>query len=346
MPRRLVVGSWPGRSFHWNSFVAGFCDSLEAAGCDVVDVDDPRTIGVPIDVLHIHWPEKVFWAGGGAARTLVRTFATIRALTRLRRSGVRLVWMVHNLRPHDVAGVRQRLWSLLSSRLARLVDGYMTLSPATVPTVQAAFPELVGKPLAAVWHPLYEAALHAPHRAACRNTHPVAPSVNAYAFFGQLKRYKGVADLIRVFAASPGSDQRLLIAGHADSPEFGEQIERLAASDRRIELRLGRLSDAGLLELVAAADVIVLPFRDYLHSGSMVYALSCGRPVITPSTPFAEGLANVVGRAWVRTYSGALTPADLVFDPPHGAPDLSSLSWSALGEAATGLYRGLVKPVA
>lgn len=204
--------------------------------------------------------------------------------------------MVHNLRPHESTGARRALWSLLSSRLARLVDVSTTLSPATVPAVLAAFPGLVGKPVSGSWHPLYETAGDAPKRAARREAHQLPADAIVYAFFGHLKQYKGVADLIRVFQQVTGSDRRLLIAGDANSPAFAEQIKRLSASDSQIDLRLGRLSDADLRDLAAAADTVVLPFRDYLHSGSMIYALSSGRPVITPSTPFAEGLADAVGR--------------------------------------------------
>lgn len=341
-PQRLVVGSWPGRSFRWNSFIAGFSDALEAAGCDVVEVDDPRKLAQRVDVLHIHWPEQVFWSGGGAARLSYRTLATLRALDRLQRSGVRLVWMVHNLKPHDMKGVRRGLWTLLSGWLARRVDGFMTLSPATVPTVLEAFPKLAEKPRATVWHPAYAMDRNGPDRAVCRELLGVPQDAVVYAFLGLLKGYKGVTDLIRVFAASPGENRRLVIAGEASPPEFGEQIAQLAASDSRIDLRLGRLSDDDLLGLATAADIIVLPFREYLHSGSMIYALSAGRPVITPSTPFADSLAAAVGPAWVRTYVDRLAAEDFVFKAPESTPDLASLSWTTLGEAAAGLYRTLV----
>ena len=333
LQRPLVVGSWPGRDFKWNSFIGSFGAALEAAGCEVVDVHDPRKLTKPIDVLHIHWPEQMFWGARGVARLIYRTFGTLRALARLQRSGVKLVWMVHNLQPHDRSGARGPLWFVLSRRLAAMVDGFMTLSPATVPVVRAAFPALAGKPYAQAWHPAYEVA----HGPAARESRPAT----AYAFLGQVRPYKGVAELIRVFSADPNPARSLVIGGEAAPPEFKALVESLAAADPRITLRLERLGDDEMAERAAAADVIVLPFRDYLHSGSMIYALSTGKPVITPATPFADGLAAVVGRDWVRTYAGPLTLAALNLEVPAGAPDLTPLDWPTLGTIAAQFYRTL-----
>ena len=62
---------------------------------------------------------------------------------------------------------------------------------------------------------------------------------------------------------------------------------------------------------------MVAPFRRYLHSGSIVHALSAGRPVLTPATPFATSLAAELGRPdWLQTYAG---PAD-AGDAGGGAP--------------------------
>jgi hypothetical protein len=80
---QLRVGSWPGRDYH-NPFVRNFCQSLVKSRVSVIDVSDPRQIAASeIDVLHIHWPEKVFWDGGSFLRVIVRLFGTLKALRRL-----------------------------------------------------------------------------------------------------------------------------------------------------------------------------------------------------------------------------------------------------------------------
>ena len=339
-----MVGCWPGREFTSNSFPATYCDALAAAGCTVTDVADPLNLPPQrLDVLHIHWPENIFWRGGNALRLTVRTVRLLAVLERLRRSGTRLVWMVHNLQPHDLSGARARLWPLLAWWLAKSVDAVMTLSPATLPIVVAAMPRLGGKPSASPWHPPYADIRPAGDRASYRAVLDLPPAAKVFVFLGQLRPYKGVEELIAAFRASADPDYRLVIAGKPDTPGYGATIERLAAGDDRIRVQLGRLDDLAMAELATAADFIALPFRDYLHSGSIIYALSIGRPVITPVAPFADALGEAVGADWVQTYQGSLTPGALkaAVQMP-GEPDLAALDTAKLGAAASALYRRLV----
>lgn len=341
----IRVGSWPGPSFGWNPFVAHFCESLTQAGCTVIDVDDPRRLPQPIDILHIHWPEQIYWKGGGPHRLVCRAFSTLRAIAKLRRGGVRIVWMLHNLAPHDLSGTRRLLWPLIRRRLAALTDGFLTLSPATVPVVRAALPALADKPGIGAWHPAYPLRPPLPDRAECRREAGVEDADTLYAFLGMIRPYKGVEDLIAAFRADSRPHRRLLIAGHCGPDAFARAIQALAAGDPRIDLRLGTLDDARFAALTRAADVIVLPFRDYLHSGSMLHALSHGRPVLTPAAPFADALAREVGPGWVRTYEGPLRPETLDDAArPAGEPDLDALRFDILASAAHALYARLMAP--
>ncbi len=188
--RMPVIGCWPGRSFEWNAFVQIFCDSLEAAGCKLVDVRDPRRLTADIDVLHIHWPDQLFWAGRAI---FVQPGASIRRCARSagsRARGVRIVWMVHNLKPHELGPVRALLWKWLSSGIAKLADGFMTLSPATIAIVRRTFPRLAGKPTAFAWHPAYPRLADIPARAICREALVVGDGESLLVFLGLIRPYK------------------------------------------------------------------------------------------------------------------------------------------------------------
>ena len=60
-----------------------------------------------------------------------------------------------------------------------------------------------------------------------------------------------------------------------------------------------------------ATDLVVLPYRDILNSGSAVLALSFDRPVLVPRRGSLGDLQNHVGRQWVRTYEGDIGAAEL-----------------------------------
>jgi hypothetical protein len=89
---------------------------------------------------------------------------------------------------------------------------------------------------------------------------------------------------------------------------------------------------------------VVAPLRRYLHSGSIVHALSAQRPVLTPETPFATGLAAELGRPdWLQTYRGPLTPATLAGAQVPGVPlDLGPLTPAIAARRLKGFLDSLV----
>jgi beta-1,4-mannosyltransferase len=338
-----VIGCWPGRSFAWNSFPAQFCDAIEHAGCKVMDVDDPASLKAHIDVLHIHWPEQIFWGGTSTARSTFRTVRTLHALNRLHAKGVRIVWTVHNLEPHELSPGKRLLWRWLSRSVANLADGFMTLSPATVSTVRSRIKLLAHKPFAVAWHPVYPRLPDVPDRANCRAALSIRPEERLFIMAGLLRRYKGAEELITAFSKTAPAHARLHIAGKCDDDALAVTLHDMAGRDDRISVAIERLSDTDFAHLLVAADAVVLPYRNYLHAGSIIHALSYARPVITPASPFATGLAEVVGTEWVRTFEGQIL-ADAFDDKqvPAGEPDLRLLNPTCTGEAAKRLYRRII----
>lgn len=167
-------------------------------------------------------------------------------------------------------------------------------------------------------------------------------------FFGRLRGYKGVDDLLSAFALT-AIDGTLIVAGAPEGSETEERIRRTAAADERVRLLLDFIDAERVPTLFAAADVVVLPFRDVTHSGSVMLALSLGRPVLVPDTPVMRELQEVVGAAWVITYRGSLGPDDLTpaleldrQEDPRG-PDLAWADWSAVGRATARFFRQVAR---
>jgi hypothetical protein len=86
----------------------------------------------------------------------------------------------------------------------------------------------------------------------------------------------------------------------------------------------------------------VLPFVDSLHSGSIMYGLSAGRPAITPDTPYSRGVDRAIGPGWVVRYSDVLTPETLrTWRPPAAPACLDAFTLAQLGEGSMALYAKL-----
>lgn len=319
---------------------------MEQCGIEYVAIDAPsKHHHFDGDALLIQFPDQVFWRtplGRGEfsknSPLYLHMRRELKALARMKRRGVKLIWIVHNLAPHDLSLTRRLVWGAMSFRLAGLVDGFMSLSPTTRSRIVRRHWRLAGSPYGFFRHPAYSDilvdAMEAKRR---REELGVGADQLLIGAVGMVGPYKGTEDLICAFKALKGQQYRLLIAGHPRTPSFAERTLRLAQDDPRVICKYQRLSNAEFARTTAACDMLAAPYRNYLHSGSLVYAASAQRRVITPATPFATDLAQVVGEEWCITYGGRLNQTVLrrALDAPLPAkpPRLSELSCTRAGES-------------
>ena len=167
----------------------------------------------------------------------------------------------------------------------------------------------------------------APARAAREIIGPNGPRLPAPAqcrllFFGIVRPYKGLDVLLRALAGAP-AHVTLTVAG-----EFWggtEQTEKLIADlglRDRVTLRPGYLPATAIPALFAAADALVLPYREATASQNALLAFAHGVPVITTT---AGALAEPV-RDGVDGLTCAPDDAEdllraliQISDPRHGA---------------------------
>lgn len=340
------MASWPGYGATHNPFVGIFLRGLEAAGCAVSSIDAIAALqGQDSDIVLLHWAERIFGEARSRRQVLANMTLLLRLLDRL-PARTRIVWLVHNLRPHDARLLQRLVWPFYVRALSRRVDGFLTLSPATVDPVRKALPGLAGKPGLGLWHPFYpDAAPDRAGRLAARQARGWSPGELVLGYCGQIRPYKGVEDLAAAFLGTTRTDLRLVLAGTPSAPGLAERLRQMAAGDARIRLELADLPDEAFGAVLGACDVVVAPLRDYLHSGSILHALSAGRPVLTPDTAFAAALQGRLGPGWLRLYRGPLTPAlleDAAVPAPATGPDLAGFAADATGRQAAGFFRSLL----
>jgi beta-1,4-mannosyltransferase len=337
----LRVGSWPGPSFSHNSVIPILCAALQRRGT-VVDVLHPwRTRPKEIDILQIHWPEQVFWSGGSRLKKLARVGLTLAALARLRCFGVRVVWMVHNTQPHDPSRLILATWRFYVLGLKMLTQQYIVLSPATEVVVRQRLRLSHKAIVTSIRHPSYPRGFSTE---VARLHLGISPDLRVYVFFGMIRPYKGIDDLLDAFGKLADPNARLIIAGEPHSPSVANMLSAKAKLDPRIDLRLENIQENTLTEIIDVADRVVLPFKDYLHSGSLIRALSQGKVTITPETPFARNLRDELGEQWVQLYQGHLTAEHLrISVRPQGAPDMSAYEPDQVAEELLRCYRTILE---
>jgi beta-1,4-mannosyltransferase len=234
------------------------------------------------DLLHLHWPSFYYYDPRSLYRTLKGTTRFCAVLLLAWLKGVRILWTAHNLYPHD-GGRELRVHRWARRLVIAVSERIFVHGPSAAATLEQEFPGCKDKQVLighGHWIDYYP-----PHqgRAQARASLGLRPETFVYGFVGSCKPYKGLEDLISAFAAQPG-DCTLLIAGHFQSESYATEIRRRIAAlpAKRVVLIPRFLADDEIQRHVVAIDVLILPFREVLTSGSLILGLSFGTPVVAP----------------------------------------------------------------
>jgi glycosyltransferase involved in cell wall biosynthesis len=275
-----------------------------------------------VRLVHVHWVYRFgmpFTTRFPVLRRLGQGWFGVWLWT-VRALGMRLVWTVHNVLPHsqvfaDDVAARRSLGAASDLVLAhsRAALGELAALGA-VPTRSAVIPH----------GPLVPTG-----PATALRTPGSGDGPRRFLFFGQVHEYKGVEDLLAAFAVLPADvAARLIVAGQCDDPGLRDRLAVLAQDGGgRVELQLDRVPDERVTPLLAAADVVVLPYRRITTSGSAMLALAHGRPLIVPDVAALAGLCRPAVVRYDQTRSGlcaALTRMALA-----EARDLAAMSAAA-----------------
>ena len=344
-PRPLTVQAEPAfRTEKANPYNGSLYRALQRRGVRVSDLSYWRMLAHRTDVVHLHWPDLSFLSGRRRSIHIARLVLFYSALRLARPRGTLLVWTVHNVSSHEerstpaIRGAAERL--LLGN-----IDGIIGLTEQGVEAARDAYPRLRDVPAAVTPHGHYrdEYTFGMP-RSAARAALGIPPERPVIAAVGQIRSYKNIPHLIRVFRDMPG-DAVLLVAGSASPAALADELREAAGADPRVMLDLRFLPDEEIPVVLAAADVVVLPYSRIQNSGSAILAASADRPVLVPDQGGMRELRDQLGTAWVRLYAGELTTADLSealsWATEEGRPasaDLSALDWDAIAAQTLTAY--------
>ncbi|MFC5972710.1 glycosyltransferase [Halomarina salina] len=244
-------------------------------------LDAVREHGRP-EVFHINWLHRHFVTDSKVLTALL-ALRLLFELVVLRALGVELVWTVHNLVEH---GRRMPRLELGVRRIAaRLCDRIIVHCESARELVVETYrlPESTQERIEVIPHGHYvDSYPNEVDRETARDSLGFDDDQTVYLYFGLIRSYKNVPNLVRTFSTLDAPDARLLVVGNPMSDRLESEVRTLCSKDDRITCVLEFVPDEEIQDYMNAADAVVLPFEEVLTSGTAILAMSFGRALIAP----------------------------------------------------------------
>lgn len=269
-----------------------------------------------LDVVHVHWPH-------GTYKTSLQCLHVLAVLVAYRLLKNNVVWTVHELDAYESRHPKRDAW---------FRSAVMKLSRRLIVHGEHTRQVLIRdhdfrRPINIARHPSYIGCYKDEvTREQARARFGLPDDARIYLYFGYIKPYKGVEDLIQAFGRVSDEGAILLIAGKPLDESIRQKVEALAAADARVRTYLKYIADDDIQNYFRAADVVIFPFRNTQTSGSLMLAMSYGRPIIAPR------IATLP--EYVDSSSGILFDPDRSGDLARAINDASRAPLEQLAHAA------------
>lgn len=348
--RPIRVMAWPAFANRLeNPYNALLYSALRDLNVEVVEFSVQRLMfGPRADILHLHWAPTNRIRGEKRAVVKRTSSEMLWLLALARRRGMKVVWTAHNVTAHDKLehpDLEAKYWPRVADHLSAIIS----LSKAGTNVIRDRHAPLATVPAFVSRHGNYRGAY--PRnlgRDKARDTLGIPADAKVLSFVGQVRPYKNLPALLRAFSKMEDPSAVLLIAGKLKLYDRTAEFEELVAGDLRVKVFREFVPGDKVQLYLEAADLVVLPFRETLNSGSAILGLSFDRPVLVPGHASLAELAREIGEDWIMTYDGNLTSDILVRSLDRSlsmrgaiAP-LESLEWPLIARQTRDIYRSLL----
>lgn len=279
-------------------------DALEKQGVEVSFFNEYRRV-FPLlrtlinqqhnfDVIHLHWILPFVKGKSWYTKTIYAVKFLLELIV-LKCVGIRMVWTIHNCVTHDTNFPQLELW--IRRKLAWLADSLILHNRETMKDLANEYNFDLHKATAIShghYRQVYQKSIDS-QQARQKLNLPI--SGNIYLHLGLLRPYKGIENLLQVWQDNQFSfkEDTLVIAGKP-SKDYKQKLEQLIFRSNII-LIPQFIENEEIHLFFSAATAVVLPYISLLNSGSLILAMSYGKPIIAPklgSIPEVLGEANTL----------------------------------------------------
>ena len=246
-----------------------------------------------IDILHLHWLVPYIKGKNWLNKSIYAIKFLIDILL-TKWKGVKVVWTVHNYTSHNSQFPVLEQW--IQRILLRLADRVIFHNASALKDFSQTY-HVDKLKTEVIPHGHYREIYNSPiDKLVARKALNLPLVGRIYLNLGMLRPYKGIERLLQVWQENRKllGESTLLIAGQALDQNYGQQLTKQASETEGVVLHRDFIADDRIHLFFSAADVVVLPFERILTSGSLILAMSYGKPIIAPRT---GGIVETLGAA-------------------------------------------------
>ncbi|HEY9698670.1 MAG TPA: glycosyltransferase [Trichocoleus sp.] len=304
----------------------------------------------PFNVLHLHW----FTPYLKGNNWLLRSIYSIKFLLDVliaKWLGVKVVWTVHNRISHESPFPRLEWWT--QQTFIRLVDRMIVHHKNALEELAQSYD---------FDHSKVDVLPHGHYRGVygtaidpleARKLLDLPATGRIYLHLGMLRPYKGIEHLLEIWQENQVAlaGNTLLIAGKALDENYRQVLESCIANCEGVIWHPGFVDNDRISLYFSATDVVVLPFKSILTSGSLILAMSYGKPIIAPKI---SSIVETLGQADRLLYNpqdeqGLLhslkdsTQVDLGALSQLVIQECDHLNWDEIGKKTRTLYQSVLE---
>ena len=272
-----------------NPYQKLFADSLKNAGLEVIRIPPKKyfplsnAVSHDVDLLQLDWPHDWYSGRNYVTRFIKRVMYKF-GLARLHN--IPCVWTAHNLYAHNVDSRDDE--AAMIQLLINECDGIIVMSELAKKILFKHYDVRDCTCVNVIPHGHYiDVYQNTVTREIARERLNIEQNKKVILSLGRIQPYKGIDELIKQFNRIAGEDDVLLIAGKTSSIDDEKYLNDLIKNKSELaDIRLHSkfIDDADLQLYFNAADIVALPFKNILNSGSVMLAMSFGKCIVAPKT--------------------------------------------------------------
>lgn len=170
-----------------------------------------------------------------------------------------------------------------------------------------------------------------------------------FLFFGNIRPYKGLPELLNSFSKLKDKRLKLLIVGNCWDNELINLLKKYSKIDKRILTKIEFVKDEEIQNYINACDIEVFPFRKITTTSSVISAASFKKPFIAPRVGNIKDMPSDTGifynpqdkKGLLNAMEKAINLKDLKQMGENGYKYAKSLSWKNISKKTIKVYKGL-----